>query len=33
MLRGLNKVKIELNLACIAHNLQKIFNLRVAKSC
>jgi len=33
LLRGLNKVKIELNLVCIAHNLQKIFLLRVAKGC
>ena len=24
LLRGMEKVKIELNLACIAHNLQKI---------
>jgi len=32
LLRGLEKVKIELNLVCIAHNLQKIFNLRAAKS-
>ena len=33
LLRGLEEVKIELNLVCIAHNLQKIFNLRAAKSC
>lgn len=33
LLRGIEKVKIELNLVCIAHNLQKIFNLRAAKSC
>ena len=32
LLRGLKSAKIELNLACIAHNLQKIFNLRAAKS-
>ena len=33
LLRGLEKVKIELNLVCIAHNLQKIWRLRTAKSC
>ena len=33
LLRGLENVKIELNLACIAHNLQKIFSLRAAKGC
>ena len=33
LLRGLEKAKIELNLVCIAHNLQKIFNLRAAKIC
>lgn len=33
LLRGLEKVKIELNLACIAHNLQKIWRLGAAKSC
>lgn len=33
LLRGLDKVKIELNLVCIAHNLQKIWRLRAAKSC
>ena len=33
LLRGLEKVKIELNLACIAHNLQKIWRLRQAKGC
>ena len=33
LLHGMNKVKIELNLVCIAHNLQKIFNLMAAKSC
>lgn len=27
LLRGLEKVKIELNLVCIAHNLQKIWKL------
>lgn len=30
LLRGLPKVKIEFNLACIAHNLQKIWRLRGA---
>ncbi|MBU1603837.1 MAG: transposase, partial [Nanoarchaeota archaeon] len=33
LLRGLEKVKIEMNLACIAHNLQKIWRLSVANSC
>ncbi len=33
LLRGIEKVKIELNLVCIAHNLQKIFNLRAANGC
>jgi len=33
LLRGLEKVKIEFNLVCIAHNLQKIWKLRVAKGC
>ena len=33
LLRGLEKVKIELNLVCIAHNLQKIWRLRAAKCC
>ena len=33
LLRGLKKVKIELNLACIAHNLQKIWGLKVARGC
>ena len=33
LLRGLKKVKIELNLVCIAHNLQKIWRMRVAQSC
>jgi transposase len=30
LLRGLEKVKIEFNLACIAHNLQKIWRLTAA---
>jgi transposase len=30
LLRGIEKVKIELNLVCIAHNLQKIWRLRAA---
>lgn len=33
LLRGLEKVKIEFNLVCIAHNLQKIWGLRAANSC
>ena len=31
LLRGLDKVKIEMNIACIAHNLQKIWRLSSAK--
>lgn len=33
LLRGLDKVKIELNLVCIAHNLQKIHRMMAAKGC
>ena len=33
LLRGLDNVKIEMNIACIAHNLQKIWRLRAAKGC
>lgn len=33
LLRGVEKVKIEFNLACIAHNLQKIWRLTAAQSC
>ena len=33
LLRGLPKVKIEFNLACIAHNLQKIWKLTGASGC
>ncbi len=33
LLRGLENVKIELNLVCIAHNLQKIRGLRIANAC
>ncbi len=33
LLRGLEKVKIEFNLACIAHNLQKIWRLSKASGC
>ncbi len=33
LLRGLDKAKIELNLACIAHNLKKIWTMRAAKGC
>ncbi len=33
LLRGLEKVKTEFNLVCIAHNLQKIWRLTSASSC
>ena len=33
LLRGLEKVKTEFNLVCIAHNLQKIWKLRAANGC
>ena len=33
LLRGLEKVKIEFNLVCIAHNLQKIWRLKLARNC
>ncbi len=33
LLRGKEKVKIELNLACIAHNLRKIWGLRGGMGC
>ncbi len=33
LLRGLNKVKTEFNLVCIAHNLQKIWRLTAAQGC
>jgi len=33
LLRGLEKVKTEFNLVCIAHNLQKIWRLTAAQSC
>jgi len=33
LLRGLKSAKIELNLACIAHNLQKIWRMTAAKGC
>jgi transposase len=33
LLRGLKNVKIEFNLACIAHNLQKIWRLSQATAC
>lgn len=33
ILRGIEKVKIEFNLACIAHNLQKIWRLKIANGC
>ena len=32
-LKGLEKVKIEFNLVCIAHNLQKIWRIMTAQSC
>ena len=31
LLRGLDNVKIEMNIACIAHNLMKIWRLSAAK--
>ena len=33
LLRGLEKVKTELNLVCIAHNLQKIWKFRLERNC
>lgn len=33
MLRGIGKVKIELNIACIAHNLKKIWTMKAASGC
>ena len=33
LFRGLKSAKIELNLACIAHNLQKIWKMTEAKGC
>ena len=33
LLRGKEKVKIEFNLACIAHNLQKIWRMRRGVGC
>jgi len=33
LLRGMKSAKIELNLACIAHNLQKIWRMTAAKGC
>ena len=33
LLRGMKSAKIELNLACIAHNLQKIWKMTAAKGC
>ena len=32
-LKGLENVRIEMNLVSIAHNLQKIWRLRVAQGC
>ena len=33
LLRGLEKVRTEFNLVCIAHNLQKIWRLKAAQGC
>lgn len=33
LLRGLDNVKIEMNIVCIAHNLQKIWRMMAAKGC
>jgi len=33
LLRGMKSAKIELNMACIAHNLQKIWKMTAAKGC
>ena len=33
ILRGLEKVQIEFNLVCIAHNLQKIWKLMRVSTC
>ena len=33
LLRGLDKVKIEMNIVCIAHNLMKIWKMTAAKGC
>jgi len=33
LLRGVEKVKTEFNLACIAHNLQKIHRMTAARGC
>lgn len=33
LLRGLEKVRTEFNLVCIAHNLQKIWRLKAANGC
>ena len=33
LLRGMKSAKIELNLACIAHNLQKIWKMAAGKGC
>lgn len=33
LLRGLKGVKIEMNLACIAHNLQKIWRMKATNGC
>ena len=33
LLRGLERVKIEMNLVCISHNLQKIWKFRLERTC
>ena len=33
LLKGLENVRIEMNLVSIAHNVQKIWKLKAAKSC
>ncbi len=33
MLKGIDKAKIEMNLICIAHNLQKIWKQSGASEC
>lgn len=33
LLKGIDKVKIEMNLVCIAHNLQKIWKQSRASGC
>ena len=33
LLKGLNKVRIEMNLVCIAHNVQKIWKMKTVSGC